>query len=75
MAKRRQPELSPLVMTPEQQEIVAQLKQQSLKASAERHELPCPRCEQPLQVSNYSHPILEGVSDVVLWCLCGFIEY
>ena len=80
MTRRRgQPELPPLEMTPEQQALITSLKQQSIKALAERRELPCPRCEQPLQAAYYSHLTLQGVNDVVLLCPdrlgCGFSEW
>lgn len=77
--RRRQPELPSLEMTPEQQETIAHLKQQSLKALAERLELPCPRCEQPLLAAYYPHLTLQGVNDMVLLCPdrlgCGFSEW
>lgn len=80
MAKRReQPELSPLEMTPEQQALINPLKQQSIKALAERRELSCPRCEQPLLAAYYPHLTLQGVNDMVLLCPdrlgCGFSEW
>jgi hypothetical protein len=80
MSKQRgQLEVSPLEMTPEQQALITSLKQQSIKASAERCELPCPRCEQPLQVVYYPHLTLQGVNDLVLLCPdrlgCGFSEW
>lgn len=73
--RRRQPELPSLEMTPEQQVLINSLKQQSIKALAERGELPCPRCEQPLQAINYSSFTVESAGDKLLWCSCGFREY
>jgi hypothetical protein len=76
MTKRPdQPELPCLALPPELQAIRAHLRQQSVKALAERDKLPCPRCEQPLQAVNYLNPILEGANEVLLWCGCGFREY